>query len=221
MLVNAPASGPTDRCPDSPAQFVQPGSDHLDKFSPDASRCSYDLPASAQVVELRGEVRTFRADPGDELDLGRALPEVWIELREAASTQGPPGLRPGRRLTRARAGTDGQFFMTGRIRAQGLHALVVLDNTDRALVTQWIDLAPGQRDVPSVQLRVVLASSAREGESPSAERPAIERPATERPAAERPATERPASESAAAEGPAAERPAAPPIGPVPPDAEAR
>ena len=167
MLVNAPANGPTDRCPDSPAQFVQPGSDHLDKFSPDASRCSYDLPATAQVVELRGEVRTYRAQQDDELDLGRALPEVWIELREVAVSEGPPGPpRPGPRVTRARTGSDGQFFMTGRIREQGLHALVVLDATERPLATQWIDLEPGQRDVPVVRLRVVLGDGAPERASP-------------------------------------------------------
>lgn len=151
MLVNEPAYGTPARCPDSPAQFMQPGTDQLDNFSPDSSRCSYELPARAQVVAIRGVVTRAVGPATNTMDFGRGLEAATVTLfPESAPGEAPD---PARAITRARTEPDGSFLLTARIVEEGPHLVEVRDAEGVLVLRRMLRLSPGQADIPPLNLQ--------------------------------------------------------------------
>lgn len=148
-LANTPAYGRPPTCPESPAQFIQPGTSNLDPFSPDAVRCSYEPPGTSVPAQLRGSVQL--PGPASAPALGAGVEGVRVALYgEGASESTFEGTAP---LGRARTDASGSYFLTAPIEEAGEYLLVVHGAAgEPPLAVQVIRARPGDQTVPAVVL---------------------------------------------------------------------
>jgi len=148
-LANRPAYGRPSTCPESPAQFVQPGGTTLDPFSPDAARCSYVPSAGAAPARLRGAIQ--RPGPNAAPTLGPGVEGVRVELySEGTKANGLEGATP---IGRARTDASGAYFLTAPIEEAGEFLLVVHGEDGQVpLASRIVRVTPGEQTMPTVVL---------------------------------------------------------------------
>ncbi len=148
-LANTPAYGRPPTCPESPAQFMQPGTSHLDPFSPDAARCSYEAPASSAPAQLRGSVQ--ERGPASAPALGVGVEGVHVELYDEGTSA--ITFESAAPLGRAKTDASGAYFLTAPIKEAGEYLLVVHRGDEGPpLATKVIRAKPGSQTVPAVVL---------------------------------------------------------------------
>ena len=146
-LANTPAYGRPSTCPESPAQFMQPGTSNLDPFSPDAARCSYEPPATSAPAQLRGSVQV--PGPASAPALGAGVEGVRVALYPEGTSAG--NLEGSTALGRARTDASGAYFLTAPIEEAGEYLLVVHGaDGEPPLSVQVIRATRGSQTVPAV-----------------------------------------------------------------------
>ncbi|MGB1700018.1 MAG: hypothetical protein ACPHRO_08705 [Nannocystaceae bacterium] len=172
VLANEPAYGRPVTCPESPAQFVQPGTDSLDPFSPDAARCSYVAPATAAPARLRGTVQSPGPDAAPTL--GPGVEGVRVELyAPGVTTTNAADATP---IGRAETDASGGFFLTAPVEAAGEYLLIVRDEAGGPpLAARFVEASAGDQTVPTLIVGAARAASGTTVNEGSAPRESSER----------------------------------------------